>query len=96
MFSVVVAKYLLVNVAFKMKRLYSNVGSLQSALEQTLEVFDSVGVNLPVDISLHVIHNVMHEVVAHLVVADRFIGVDLGAMLHFAQESCLQGFALYV
>lgn len=96
MVAVVVTENLLINVAFKMKRFYSNVGSAQGPLKQTPEVFTSIGVNLSVDVSFHAIHNVMHEVVAHLVVADCFIGIDLGAMLHFFQQGSLQGFALHV
>jgi len=38
----------------------------------------------------------MNEVVAHFVITYRFVGVYLGAMLHFAQQSCLQGLALQV
>ena len=46
-FAVVVPKHLFVNVPLKMKRLHSNVGSLEAALQQRPEVFHAVDVTRP-------------------------------------------------
>jgi len=44
-YAIVKPKHLLVNVAFKMKRLYSNVGSLKAAFQQRPEILHAVDVN---------------------------------------------------
>ncbi len=79
-----------------MTRFNSNVGSLKSPLQQAPEVFNPIGVNLTVNVSLHVIHNVMDEVVANLVISDCLIGIDLGAVLYLFQQGSLQSLALDV
>jgi hypothetical protein len=60
-FSEVVTKNLFVEVAEKMERFDRNIGSLQLALEKTPEVFESVGVNLPVNVSLGMVNDLMLE-----------------------------------
>ena len=64
--SVIETKNLLVNVAVKMKRFHSNVGSAQSSLKQAPEVFHSVRVNATVDVPFRVIHNIMHKAIMQL------------------------------
>ena len=58
--AVVVSKHLLIDVTLKMRGFHSNVGSPEGPLKQTPEVFDAVGVNLPIDVGLHVVHK-RHE-----------------------------------
>jgi len=41
---------LLVDVTEEMEGFHENVGPMQAALQQTLEIFHAVGVNLSVDI----------------------------------------------
>jgi len=48
--AIVIAPRLLIQVAKKMERFDANIGALQSALEQTPEVFHAVSVDLPVHI----------------------------------------------
>lgn len=58
-FAEVVAEYLLIKVAEQMKWLDADIGSLQSTLQQTPEIFESVGVDLSMNISLGMIDNLM-------------------------------------
>ncbi len=54
---IIVAKYLLIDVAPQVIRLHGNVGSIQAAFQQAPEVLKAVSVNLPTDVSSHVVHD---------------------------------------
>ena len=57
--TIVVAKNLLIEVTEKMERFNGNIGSFQSALYQTPKVFESVRVNLPVNVFLGMVNDSM-------------------------------------
>src|SRR5690349_7344162 len=65
-----------------MEWLDRNVGALEGALQQTPEVFASVGVNLPIDIPLGMVDNVVDVVRVQAVIREQFVGVDIGAAAH--------------
>jgi len=90
--AVVESKALLVKVAEQMKRFYRNVCTFQGALEQTPKVFDSVGVNLPVNVSLRVIDNVVNKLRLKVLIGDPLVGVKSRAVLNVALDMPLQGF----
>src|SRR5439155_13665094 len=94
-FTVVKAENLFVNVTREMKRLNANVGSFKPALQERPEVLNAVRVNPTANVSLSVIHYVMHEAIVELVIADRFIGVDRRAMLHVLEYFILQCLTLH-
>jgi hypothetical protein len=94
--AVVKSKNLLVYIPAKVEWLYSNVGSSQSSLEQTPEIFDALSMNLSANVLLRVIHNVMDKAVMQLVVAYGIIGVDRGAVLDVVENFVLQGLTLHV
>src|ERR1017187_587455 len=57
--AIVVPEHLLIGIGLQVERLDCNVGSLDRALEQRPEILQSVGVNLPLDVLLGVIHEIM-------------------------------------
>src|SRR5258708_19108678 len=79
-----------------MEWLNRNVSSSQSSLEERPEIFDSLGMHLPVDVSLRMVNHVMHEPIADFVVSVPFIGVDGGTALDGGQNFFLQGFTFDV
>src|SRR2546427_9337522 len=65
-----------------MERLDGNVCSLQSTLDQTPEVFQPVGVHLPVNVFLRVVNDFMREVLPlQSLIGHEGIGVDRAASL---------------
>ncbi len=92
--AIVVPKYLLINITLKMKRLYSNVGSLEAALQKGPEVLHAVDVNPTAHVTLGFVHELMDETPLHsLFVSYGIIGVDLGSVLHLLENFRLQNFA---
>ena len=87
--AIVVTENLFVYVTEQMKRLDSNVGSTKAALQQRPEVLQAVRVYATVNILFRMVHNVVNEVVAHLVVAYGIIRVDRRAVLDVAQKHSL-------
>src|SRR5437867_3038787 len=95
-FAVIETEYLFVNIAIQMKRFYSDVCSAQHSLEKRPEIFDSLRVNLSSDVLLGMVHNVMHEAIAQLVMAHGVIGVDGSAVLDVVENRILQSLTLDV
>ena len=59
--AVVVAEHLFVHITEQVERLYCYVRAFQSALEQAPEVFQSVCVNLPVNVPFRMVYRLMSE-----------------------------------
>ena len=57
--AIVVTEDLLIKVTVKMERFDGNISPAKVALQQAPEVFESVGMNLPVNIPLCVVNNLM-------------------------------------
>lgn len=92
--AMVVAKNLLIHIARKVKRLYGNVGATQRSLEKRPEIFHAVDVDLSANVSLSLIHHVMHETSLHsIVVGDRVIRVHRAPELHVLKNRVLQSLA---
>ena len=79
--AIVIAEYLLIQIAKQMERLDADIGSLQPALEQAPEVFKSVGVNLAVNVLLRVVDNAVIEMLWQSDVRHKIIGVNGTARL---------------
>jgi hypothetical protein len=62
-----------------MKRLNADVGSLQSALQKRPEVFNSVRMNLAVNVFLGVVDHLMDLLVVQAAVGNPCITENLGA-----------------
>jgi hypothetical protein len=95
-FAIVEAKDLFVNVSIEMKRFHSNVGSAQGSLQERPRVFQAIRVGAPSDISLGMIHNVMHKAITETFVSDRIIRINGRAIFNISQHLVLQGLALDV
>jgi len=81
-FAEVITENLFVKVAEKMERFDRNISAFELALEQTPEVFEAVGMNLPVNISLGVVDYLMlKSVFVNSHVGHERIGIDRTARL---------------
>ena len=74
--TIVVAEYLFVYIAEQVKRLYRNVRALQSALEKAPKVFESVGVDLSLNIPFRVVNRFVRKVRIQTLIGHKRIGVD--------------------
>jgi|ERR1700687_1132377 len=86
----VVAEHLFIEIPEQVKRLDANVGALQSALEQTPEVFESVSVNLSVNVALRMVDNFVPEIFLEPHVGHERVRVDRAACLHVSVDVGLQ------
>ena len=65
-----------------MERLYADIGSGQSPLEQTPEVLDSVGMDMSANVTFDVVDNVVHVgVFGDERIGRELIGDDIGINL---------------
>ncbi len=74
-----------------MKRLDAHVGSFQSALEQTPEIFQPVSVDLPIDVLLGMVNGLVDEVLLlQPLIGQERIGVDRAACFDVSANLGLQ------
>jgi hypothetical protein len=79
-FAEVVTEDLLIEITEKMKRFDADVGAFQSTLEQAPKVFESIGVNLPVNVAFGMANNLMCEsLLLESHIGHERIGVDRAA-----------------
>src|SRR6266550_6754028 len=69
-----------------MKRLYSNVSTAKAALQQRPEVFDSVGVNLPIYVLLKMVYDLMSVFGREADIVHKFIGHNRSASLNVVSD----------
>src|SRR5258708_37608849 len=80
--AIVVPEHLFVQIAEQMKQFDINVSSLESAFEEAPEVFQSVRVDLPINVALRMVHNrVPVSVVIEPVIRCEVVRVDRAACL---------------
>src|SRR6267154_2751471 len=85
--AIVVPEHLFVEIPEQVERLDVDVCSLDSALEQTPEVFQSVRMNLPINVSLRMVHNCMPiSVVIEPVIRCEVVRVDRAARLDVSAD----------
>ena len=65
-----------------MERFDAHVGSVNAALQQAPEGFEPIRVDVSLNVTLHVIHDLMDEFLFHSPIAHGFIGKDLSASLN--------------
>jgi hypothetical protein len=81
-FPQVEAEHLLIQIPEEMKGFHAHVGTFDSALQQAPEVFESVGVNLPVNVFLGMVNHMMLEIlVFQSLIGKQRIGVNRAASL---------------
>src|SRR5688572_22322223 len=75
-FAIVETEALFVQIAEQMERLDGYVGATDGSLQQRPEVFAAVRMNLPVNVRLGMVNNLMRVFVAQASVGLERIGVD--------------------
>jgi hypothetical protein len=80
--AVVVSEGLFVKIPEQVERLDAHIGAVDSALEQAPEVFESVCVNLPIDVFDGVVNNLMGELTLQTIIGQKGIGVERGPGFH--------------
>src|SRR6266704_1608872 len=83
---VVIPEYLFIDIAEQVKRFDADIGSLQSTLEQRPEVLHSVCVDLPIDILLGMID----DLVGVSLIGQERIGVDFAAGFYISADMSLK------
>jgi hypothetical protein len=74
--AIVVAEYLFVKITKHMEWFHGNVRAFQSALEKAPEVFQSVRVNLPINIALGMVNRLVNEIHIQSLLGQKRIGID--------------------
>ena len=75
--AIVIPEYLLIQVAEQVERLDVDVRSLESAFEQTPEVFEAVGMNLPINVAFSMVNRLVSEgLVIQPLIGQKCVGVD--------------------
>lgn len=85
--AVVEAEDLFGDIAVKMKRFYSNVGSAQTALQQAPEVLDALSMDLTANVFLNVVDRCMNVILSmQCVVGRKTVRVDGRTTLNLIQN----------
>jgi hypothetical protein len=74
---IVIAKCLFVDVPKQVEQLYRNVGSLQTSFKQAPKIFEPVRVDLPIDLFLSMVDNLMREVLIQAPIGNQLVSIDL-------------------
>jgi len=89
--AIVIAEYLFVQIPEQVERFHVHVSSLEAALEQTPEVFESVGVNLSINVGLSMVYDlVLESLVLESLIGHERIGIDGAACLDVGANLGLQ------
>ena len=92
--AIVVTKYLLVKVTKQMERFNANVASGDAALQQAPEVVQSVSVNLPINVLLGMVNDLMSVFLSQPVVGLQRIGIEGATSFNVLFDAGLQGASL--
>ncbi len=85
-------EHLFVKVAEKMKRFHTDIGSLDPTFQETPKVFQTVCVNLPINVLLRMVNNLMGVVGFKAIVGGQRIGVDSTASRNMVSDFPVQSF----
>jgi hypothetical protein len=80
--AIIVAKRLFVQITEEMERFDAHVGPINSTLQEAPEVFHPVRVNVPVNILLRVIDDLVRVLAVERIVGEKFIGDDFRSFAH--------------
>jgi len=87
----IVAEHLFIQVAEQVERLRADVGSFQSALEKAPEIFESICMDLPMNVAFGVVDNLVDEVLVQPLIGEKRIGVDRAASGDMLSDFTLYG-----
>src|SRR5882724_1032953 len=87
----VVTEHLFVEIPEQVERFDADIGAFQLALEQAPKVFESVGVNLPVNIPFRMVNNlVLESLLLKSLIGHERIGVDRASSFDVSADVSLQ------
>ena len=90
-FAKVVPEHLFVQIPEQVELLHAHISSLESALEQTPEVFETVSVDLSVNVFLRMVDNLMLEsLFPESLIGHKGIGIDRAACFDMGANLSLQ------
>src|SRR5436305_15075345 len=92
--TVVITKYLLIEVTEKMERFNGNIGAFQSALYEAPEVFQPVRMNLPVNVLFGMVNDSMSVFLVQSPIRVAIIGRELRAGFDVIPNKCMQNVTL--
>src|SRR5579864_5950870 len=94
--TIVVTKYLLIEVTEKMERFNGNIGAFQSAFYEAPKVFQSVRVNLPVNVFLGMVNDSMSVFLIESPIRVAIIRRELRAGFYVISNKCMQNVTLSI
>lgn len=90
--AIVVAECLFVEIAEQVERLDAHIGSVDPALQERPEIFESVGVNLPLDVFLSVVNHFVAVLLRQTVIGLERIAVERGSSSNVGADLFLDCF----
>ncbi len=90
--TMIVAKHLFVQIPEEVEQLGADVGSLESALEETPKVFEAVGVDLAINVFFSVVNYLVDKILAQSLIGHERIGVDRTASSNVVFDFALNRF----
>ncbi len=87
----IVAEHLFVQISEEMEWLGADIGAFESALEETPEVFEAVGVDLTVNVTLGMVDDLMHKIFVQSLIGEKRIGVNRTASRNVISDFALDG-----
>src|SRR5688572_22322100 len=79
-----------------MKRLYRNISTVNAALQKTPKVFNSIRVNLPVNVSLRMVDNLVRVIIRKVIVRTKRVTVDRRTSFNVLSDFAVKRAALSV
>ncbi len=87
----IVAEHLFVQIPEEVERLGADVGAFQSALEETPKVFETIGVDLPVNVPFGMVNYLVRKILAQSLIREKCIGVNRTASRNVVSDFALDG-----
>src|ERR1035441_3477664 len=94
--AIIITKRLFIDIPEQVERLYAHVGAVQSALQQTPEILDTVGVDIAIHVRFHVVDYVMGEIGLKPEVRLQFVGENVGTRFNVLVDVGYQRTALRI
>src|SRR5579864_9344329 len=92
--TIVVTKYLLIEVTEKMERFNGNIGAFQSAFYEAPEIFQTVRVNLPVNVFLGMVNDSVSVFLIESPIGMAIVGRELRTGFDVVSNKCVQNVTL--
>ncbi len=83
---------LFVQIPKEMERLGADIGALESPLEETPEVFESIGMNLPVNVAFGMVNDLVDKILVQSLIGEKRIRVNRTASRNVIFDFALNRF----